>query len=114
MADVTGLFRLLDSGDITDRQRHIERQKIEALLGYCETVACRRQVLLGYFGEADHPPCGNCDNCRAPVPSWDGTLAAQKALSAVYRTGQRFGTRHLVDLLLGARPNAFSSSGTTS
>ena len=101
MADVTGLFRLLDSGDITDRQRHIERQKIEALLGYCETVACRRQVLLGYFGEADHPPCGNCDNCRAPVPSWDGTLAAQKALSAVYRTGQRFGTRHLVDLLLG-------------
>ena len=102
MADVTGLFRLLDSGDITDRQRRIERQKIEALLGYCETVACRRQVLLGYFGEADHPPCGNCDNCRAPVPSWDGTLAAQKALSAVYRTGQRFGTRHLVDLLLGA------------
>ena len=101
MADVTGLFRLLDSGDITDRQRHIERQKIEALLGYCETVACRRQVLLGYFGEADHPPCGNCDNCRAPVPSWDGTLAAQEALSAVYRTGQRFGTRHLVDLLLG-------------
>ena len=59
-------------------------------------------MLLGYFGETDHPPCGNCDNCRMPVPSWDGTIAAQKALSAVYRTGQRFGTRHLVDLLLGA------------
>jgi ATP-dependent DNA helicase RecQ len=101
MADVTSLFRLLDSGDMTERQRHIERQKIEALLGYCETVACRRQVLLGYFGEADHPPCGNCDNCRNPLPSWDGTIAAQKALSAVYRTGQRFGARHLVDLLLG-------------
>ena len=96
------LFRLLDSGEITDRQRRIERQKIEALLGYCETVGCRRQVLLGYFGETDHPPCGNCDNCRTPVPSWDGTIAAQKALSAVYRTGQRFGTRHLVDVLLGA------------
>ena len=65
-------------------------------------MGCRRQVLLGYFGEADHPPCGNCDNCRTPVPSWDGTIAAQKALSAVYRTGQRFGTRHLVDVLLGA------------
>ena len=102
MADVTSLFRLLDGGEMTDRQRRIERQKIEALLGYCEAVSCRRQVLLGYFGETDHPPCGNCDNCRMPVPSWDGTIAAQKALSAVYRTGQRFGTRHLVDLLLGA------------
>jgi ATP-dependent DNA helicase RecQ len=58
--------------------------------------------LLGYFGELDHPPCGTCDNCRSPVRSWDGTIAAQKALSAIYRTGQRFGTRHLVDVLLGA------------
>src|SRR5215472_12167776 len=102
MADVTSLFRLLDGNEMTERQRRIERQKIEALLGYCETVNCRRQVLLGYFGETDHPPCGNCDNCRTPVPSWDGTIAAQKALSAIYRTGQRFGTRHLVDVLLGA------------
>jgi ATP-dependent DNA helicase RecQ len=101
-ADVMNLFRLLDMGEATDRQRRIERQKIEALIGYCETVSCRRQVLLGYFGEADHPPCGNCDNCLTPVPSWDGTIAAQKALSAIYRTGQRFGTRHLVDVLLGA------------
>jgi ATP-dependent DNA helicase RecQ len=100
-ADVMNLFRLLDMGEATDRQRRIERQKIEALLGYCETVSCRRQVLLGYFGEADHPPCGNCDNCLTPVPSWDGTIAAQKALSAIYRTGQRFGTRHLVDVLVG-------------
>jgi ATP-dependent DNA helicase RecQ len=102
IADVMNLFRLLDMGEATDRQRRIERQKIEALIGYCETVSCRRQVLLGYFGEADHPPCGNCDNCLMPVPSWDGTIAAQKALSAIYRTGQRFGTRHLVDVLLGA------------
>jgi ATP-dependent DNA helicase RecQ len=111
MGDVTGLFRLLDNGELTDRQRHIERQKIEALLGYCETVACRRQVLLGYFGEAGHPPCGNCDNCRTPVASWDGTIAAQKALSAVYRTGQRFGTRHLVDLLLGAETERIRKLG---
>jgi ATP-dependent DNA helicase RecQ len=59
-------------------------------------------VLLGYFGEIDHPPCGNCDNCRTPVASCDGTVAAQKALSAIYRTGQRFGAHHLVDVLLGA------------
>lgn len=102
MADVMNLLRLLDIGELTDRQRRIERQKIEALIGYCETVSCRRQVLLGYFGEADHPPCGNCDNCRTPVPSCDGTIAAQKALSAIYRTGQRFGARHLIDVLLGA------------
>jgi ATP-dependent DNA helicase RecQ len=102
IADVMNLFRLLEIGEATDGQRRIERQKVEALLGYCETVSCRRQVLLGYFGEADHPPCGNCDNCLSPAPSWDGTIAAQKALSAIYRTGQRFGTRHLVDVLLGA------------
>jgi ATP-dependent DNA helicase RecQ len=102
MADVMSLFRLLETGELSDRQRRVERQKVEALIGYCETVSCRRQVLLGYFGETDHPPCGNCDNCRMPVPSWDGTIAAQKALSAVYRTGQRFGAHYLVDVLLGA------------
>jgi ATP-dependent DNA helicase RecQ len=100
MADVMSLFRLLETGEASDRQRRIERQKVESLIGYCETVSCRRQVLLGYFGEADHPPCGNCDNCQ--TPSWDGTIAAQKALSAIYRTGQRFGAHHLVDVLLGA------------
>jgi ATP-dependent DNA helicase RecQ len=102
IADVMSLFRLLETGEATERQRRIERQKIEALIGYCEAVSCRRRILLGYFGEVDHPPCGNCDNCRTPVPSWDGTIAAQKALSAIYRTGQRFGTGHLVDVLLGA------------
>ncbi len=102
LADAMNLFRLVDSGEAGERQRRIERQKIEALLGYCETVSCRRQVLLGYFGEPDHPPCGNCDNCREPAETWDGTIAAQKALSAIYRTGQRFGAHYLVDLLLGA------------
>ncbi len=101
IADVMSLIRLLDASEATERQRRIERQKMEALIGYCEAVSCRRQVLLGYFGESDHPPCGNCDNCRTPVPSWDGTVAAQKALSAVYRTGQRFGAHHLVDVLVG-------------
>jgi ATP-dependent DNA helicase RecQ len=102
MADVMNLFRLVDDGELDERQRRIERQKIEALIGYCETAACRRQVLLGYFGEGERPGCGNCDNCREPPATWDGTVAAQKALSAVYRTGQRFGAHYLVDILLGA------------
>jgi ATP-dependent DNA helicase RecQ len=101
IADVMSLLRLLEASDIDERQRRIERQKVDALIGFCETVSCRRQALLGYFGERDHPPCGNCDNCRDPVASWDGTVAAQKALSAVYRTGQRFGAHHLVDVLVG-------------
>jgi ATP-dependent DNA helicase RecQ len=102
IADVMNLVRLIDAGEASERQARIERQKIDALIGYCETVSCRRQVMLGYFGERDHPPCGNCDNCREPPATWDGTVAAQKALSAVYRTGQRFGAHYLVDLLLGA------------
>jgi ATP-dependent DNA helicase RecQ len=101
IADVMNLRRLTESADIDERQRRIERQKSEALIGYCETVDCRRQALLGYFGEREHQPCGNCDNCRDPVESWEGTVAAQKALSAVYRTGQRFGAHHLVDVLTG-------------
>jgi ATP-dependent DNA helicase RecQ len=101
IADVMNLRRLTEASDIGERQRRIERQKSEALIGFCETTSCRRQALLGYFGERDHPPCGNCDNCRNPVTSWDGTIAAQKALSAVYRTGQRFGAHHLIDVLVG-------------
>ncbi|HEV2300785.1 MAG TPA: DNA helicase RecQ [Stellaceae bacterium] len=99
-ADVMNLLRLLAETGAQERQR-VERRKIDALIGYCETIACRRQVLLGYFGERDHPACGNCDNCRTPPEGWDGTVAAQKALSAVYRTGQRFGAHYLVDILLG-------------
>ncbi|MDB5411068.1 MAG: recQ [Rhodospirillales bacterium] len=101
MADVMSLMGLLESSDVDERQRRIERQKLNALLGFCETAGCRRQVLLGYFGERDHPRCNNCDTCLQPVRVWDGVVAAQKALSAVFRTGQRFGVAHLVDILLG-------------
>jgi ATP-dependent DNA helicase RecQ len=101
LADVMNLRRLAATSEAGEDQRRIDRQKSEALIGFCETAACRRQVLLGYFGERDHPPCGNCDNCRDPVASWDGTVAAQKVLSAAYRTGQRFGAHHLVDVLTG-------------
>jgi ATP-dependent DNA helicase RecQ len=101
MADVMSLLGLLEGSDVEERQRRIERQKLNALLGFCETAGCRRQVLLGYFGERDHPRCGNCDTCLQPVSVWNGVVAAQKALSAVFRTGQRFGVGHLVDILLG-------------
>ena len=101
IGDVTNLRRLVETSEVSDEQRRVERRKTEALIGFCETVSCRRQVLLRYFGEHDHPPCGNCDTCRNPVESRDGTVAAQKALSAAYRTGQRFGAHHLADVLLG-------------
>ena len=101
MADVTALSGLLESSDLNETQKRIERHKLNAMLGYCETARCRRQVLLGYFGERDHPPCGNCDTCLSPPRTWDGLIVAQKALSAVARTGQRFGVGHLTDVLLG-------------
>jgi ATP-dependent DNA helicase RecQ len=101
MSDVTALLTRIEAAEVGERQKRIERQKLEALLGFCESASCRRQILLAYFGEKDHPPCGNCDTCLKPVRVWDGVIAAQKALSAVIRTGQRFGVGHLVDLLTG-------------
>jgi ATP-dependent DNA helicase RecQ len=101
MQDVTALMALLDGSNLDERQRRIERHKLQTLLGFCEAATCRRQVLLGYFGERDHPRCGNCDNCLKPARVWDGLVVAQKALSAVFRTGQRFGVGHLVDVLTG-------------
>jgi ATP-dependent DNA helicase RecQ len=111
LPDVTALLALLEGANLDERQRRIERQKLDALLGYCETASCRRQVLLGYFGEREHPPCGNCDNCLKPARVWDGVVAAQKALSAVVRTGQRFGVAYLVDLLLGRASERLSRFG---
>ena len=80
--------------------KRLEAQKLNALLSYCEAPRCRRTVLLDYFGEASRP-CGNCDVCLDPPELFDGTVAAQKALSAAWRTGQRFGAGHLIDILLG-------------
>ena len=91
-------------------QKRLEAQKLNALLGYCETARCRRQVLLDYFGEQS-APCGNCDVCIDPPQCFDGTVAAQKALSAALRTGQRFGVAHLVDLLLGKATEKIAQYG---
>jgi ATP-dependent DNA helicase RecQ len=92
---------MVDSSEAGEERKRLERQKFDALLGLCESTRCRREILLGYFGEAYQGPCGNCDNCLQPPQTWDGTLAAQKALSCVYRTGQRFGAAHVIDVLLG-------------
>lgn len=91
--------RIAESG-AADQQKILESQRLTALLAYCEAPRCRRQVLLDYFGEA-REPCGNCDVCSEPPELWDGTQAAQKALSAIFRTGMRFGVTHLTDLLRG-------------
>ena len=101
MADVVNLRQLLENGEADAAHKRLEQRKLDAMLGYCETAECRRQVLLRYFGEALPEPCGNCDTCLEPVETWDATEAAQKALSCVYRTGQRFGVGHLVEVLLG-------------
>ena len=91
--------RIAESG-ADEGQKILESQRLTALLSYCEAPRCRRQVLLDYFGET-HTPCGNCDVCIDPPELWDGTLAAQKALSAIFRTGMRFGVSHLTDVLRG-------------
>ena len=99
--DVAKLTHFIDSSTASEQQKHVERQKLSALLGYCETTRCRRQVLLEYFGDSGER-CGNCDTCLDPPETFDGTEAAQKLLSCVYRTGQRFGAGHVIDVLMGA------------
>ncbi len=90
----------IEQSNAPDAQKRIEHQKLNALLGLCEAAHCRRQVILEYFGDKAKP-CGNCDTCQNPPETFDGTIAAQKALSCVYRTGQRFGVSYVVDVLLG-------------
>ncbi len=101
LGDVVSMRQMLLSGDAPEERKRVELQKLDALLGYCESTACRHQTILRYFGEEHPGACGQCDNCLAPVDTWDATQAAQMALSCVYRTGQRFGVAHLIDVLLG-------------
>ncbi len=99
--DVVTARRLLESTDNPD-QRRIESHKLQAMVGLAESLSCRRRVLLGYFGEELDADCGNCDVCLDPPETFDATVAAQKVLSCVYRVGERFGIRHVVDVLRGA------------
>ena len=99
--DVPQLRRFIDDSQAPEEQKRVEHGKLEALIGFVEAPGCRRQVLLRHFGEALAQPCGNCDVCLEPDRRTDLTEPARKALSAVYRTGSRFGAAHLIDVLLG-------------
>jgi ATP-dependent DNA helicase RecQ len=100
LGDVVQQRRMISESDADETFKRVSYGKLDALVGLAETAGCRRVRLLAYFGEAG-TPCGNCDNCLNPPRVWDGTEAAQKALSCAYRTGQRFGAGHLIDILRG-------------
>ncbi len=102
LQDVIKLRQMMAASRGDEEYRRAEQQRLSAMLGLCEITTCRRQALLHYFGEELAEPCGNCDTCLEPPDTYDGTEAARKALSAVYRTGQRFGVNHLIDVLRGA------------
>ncbi|MER6942839.1 DNA helicase RecQ [Nonomuraea sp. NPDC000554] len=103
LQDVVQQRKLLTEGDEAHRRR--QALHLDAMLALCETVGCRRVMLLDYFGQQGSEPCGNCDTCQAPPESWDGTVPAQKVLSAVLRLKrerrQKFGVGQIVDILLG-------------
>jgi len=101
MSDVVLRRRMIDEGAAPDEVKQIERTKLNALLNICETTRCRRQAILAWFGEEHPGNCGNCDNCLNPAETWDATDAVIKAMSAIYRTGERFGVMHVVDVLTG-------------
>lgn len=97
-----GVFRQwLRESQAGEEHKRDAHRKLEAMIGLCELTTCRRRAILEYFGETAAAACGNCDNCLEPPQTWDGTEAAQKAMSCVYRTGQRFGVQYLVNVLLG-------------
>jgi ATP-dependent DNA helicase RecQ len=101
LGDVVTLKQMIESGDAGEERKRVERRKLDALLGYCESTSCRRQQLLASFGETYPGHCGHCDNCMEPPRTWDATDAARKAMSCIYRTGQRFGALHVIAVLRG-------------
>jgi len=101
LQDVVRLQQMAQGSDGSEQFKRAERHKLDAMLGLCEVTSCRRKVLLSYFADEAPNQCGNCDNCQLPPETWDATVAAQKVLSCVYRTGQRFGVVHVMDVLQG-------------
>jgi ATP-dependent DNA helicase RecQ len=101
LEDVIKLKQMMAGSEADESFKRIEQQKLNAMLGLAELTTCRRQTLIGYFDDSQFEPCGNCDNCLNPVKTWDGTDAARKALSCVFRTDQRFGVVHLINVLRG-------------
>ena len=101
LQDVIKLRQIMQSSQGSKQHKRIEQHRLNAMLGLCEITSCRRQALLAYFGETYPEPCGNCDGCLEPAQTWDATEACRMALSAVARTGERFGVNHLIDVLKG-------------
>ena len=110
MGDIRLRRMQIDETDANDEQKRVDRQRLNALVSLCESPRCRRQTLLAYFAETTQP-CGNCDFCSDGAEVIDGTIAAQKALSAILRTGQRFGTEHLANVLIGEDSEAILKFG---
>jgi len=101
LQDVITLRQFSQDSNADEIHKRVEHHKLEAMLGLCELVTCRRYALLEYFDESSNESCGNCDNCLSPPQKWDATKSAQMALSCIYRTEQRFGVNYIVDILLG-------------
>ena len=111
LSDVVTMSQMIAQSESADDRKRVERLKLESLLAYAEATGCRRQLLLAAFGETFHGPCGRCDNCIEPPRTWDATVPAQKALSAVYRSGQRFGSGHVIGILRGEDSQRMSDLG---
>ena len=102
LQDVIQMSQWINDSNAPEAIKRVEHEKLSALVGLCETISCRRQKILEYFGESTtQAKCGNCDNCQIPPVTWDATVAAQKALSAIVKSGQRFGSAHIIDILSG-------------
>ena len=111
LQDVITLRMMMADSDASEQFKRVAHHKLETMLGLCELISCRRQSLLAYFDETLAEPCGNCDNCLQPPVTWDGTEAARKALSCVYRTGQRFGVNYVIDVLTGKDDERIQRNG---
>lgn len=111
LQDVVMLKQMLQNSEGDERHKRLEHHKLDAMLALCEETRCRRQTLLAYFDEDMPQPCGHCDNCVDGVQTWDATEPARQALSAIYRTGQRYGTGYLIDVLLGRENEKIRSMG---
>jgi ATP-dependent DNA helicase RecQ len=102
LQDVIKLRQMMESSEGSIEHKRAEQHRLNAMLGLCEITTCRRQALLNYFDNKLPKPCGNCDTCLKPISTWDGTEAARMAISACYRTQQRFGVNYLIDVLRAA------------
>jgi ATP-dependent DNA helicase RecQ len=111
LKDVITLRQFMLNSNADEIHKRIEHHKLESMLGLCELITCRRHALLGYFDETSAENCGACDNCLSPPEKWDATESAQKALSAIYRTEQRFGVNYIVDILLGKSDERIQRNG---